>query len=98
MEETEALGAQSSKYPGPAHRPGFFKVGPVRIAELQQAPSSDECTSEELYDMSTAEGVHQEGDGKWTLEGTLVQPSFAHICNSKLPRGIADWTKSTSTS
>lgn len=57
--ETEALGAQSSKYPGPALRPGFFRVGPVWIAELQQAPSSDESTSEELYDLSTAEGVHQ---------------------------------------
>lgn len=60
MEEPEALGAQSSKWPGPALRPGFFRVGPVWIAELQQAPSSsDESASEELYDLDTAEGVRK---------------------------------------
>lgn len=55
-EQPGALEAQSAKWPGPT-RAGYFQVGDMWIQELQEAPTSEEATSEELMDLSTEAGI-----------------------------------------
>lgn len=54
--QPRSLEAQSAKWPGPS-RPGYFQIGDMWIEELQEAPSSEEATSEEILDLSTEAGI-----------------------------------------